>query len=272
MISRILNIFVIKSRSQPKPTNLPAPFTQLYPGAPVPRITQYTITLNPTTRVILRGLSTDLYALTTTVWLRPKTHVEGYLEAIAKVLVYLVAAVSGNATQAGNLIMMALLLASAGLLALSNARVTGLRNGGRVVTPFLAPGGKNRGSGGGGAKDGGRGDGGVGGGGGGVRGSRASNGHDHDHNHDQGGPPRAEAGGRVQTQRFESSRQTEPESWPETSETSSMAGKDDGVERGRTGTGHGRTHHPSDDSVAYEVRLEEGLAITPAHASETRHR
>ncbi|KAF3768528.1 hypothetical protein M406DRAFT_232162, partial [Cryphonectria parasitica EP155] len=134
MLSRILNIAVIKARSRPKPVGLPPPFTQ--PPAtsmqplPPPRPTQYTITLNPTTAVILRGLDVDLYALTTTVWLRPKTHAEGYLEAAAKLLVYLVASVSENATQAGNLVLLMLLLASAGLLALSNARVTGLRSGG----------------------------------------------------------------------------------------------------------------------------------------------
>lgn len=135
MVSRILNITVIKSRSKPKPPQLPKPFSLPASRPAPPRITQYTITLDPTTTVILRGLSSDLYALTTTVWLRPKTHVEGYLEAIAKILVYLVAAISGNATQAGNIVMMSLLIVSAGLLALSNARQRGLRNGGHVVAP-----------------------------------------------------------------------------------------------------------------------------------------
>ncbi|PSS03211.1 hypothetical protein BD289DRAFT_421555 [Coniella lustricola] len=143
MLSRILNIAVIKARSQPRPTDLPAPFDRNDEAGsmrhqqppPPPRMTQYTIILAPKTTVILRGLNTDLRALTTTVWLRPKTHLEGYLEAVAKMLVYLVASVSGNATQAGNLVLLVLLLTSAGLLALSNARVTGLRSGGRLVAP-----------------------------------------------------------------------------------------------------------------------------------------
>ncbi|KAH8762089.1 hypothetical protein F5883DRAFT_605928 [Diaporthe sp. PMI_573] len=136
MLSRILNIFVIKQRSRPKPKVLPPPFSHpLSLDLRVARITQYSINISPVTTVILRGLSSDLQALTTTVWLRPKTHAEGYLEAIAKVLVYLVAACSGNATQAGNLIMLVLLLVSGGLLALSNASVTGLRNAGKVVAP-----------------------------------------------------------------------------------------------------------------------------------------
>lgn len=139
MLSRVLNIFVIKSRSRPKPAVLPAPFPpqplSILASPPPPRITQYTVALGPATTVVLRGLSTDLYALTATVWLRPKTHVEGYLEATAKMLVYIVAAVSGNATQAGNIVLLILLLVSAGLLALSNARTTGLRNGGKIVAP-----------------------------------------------------------------------------------------------------------------------------------------
>lgn len=137
MVSRILNILVIKSRSKPKPPHLPSPFAFPTSLPPPPRITQYTVTLNPTTTVILRGLASDLYALSTTVWLRPKSQVEGYLEAIAKVLVYLVAAIGGNATQAGNIVLLLLLVVSAGLLALSNARQRGLRNGGRVVEPSL---------------------------------------------------------------------------------------------------------------------------------------
>lgn len=255
MISRLLNIFVIKSRSRPKPTILPPPFTQEYSGASVPRITQYTITLNHATRVVLRGLSTDLYALTTTVWLRPKTHVEGYLEAIAKVLVYLVASVSGNATQAGNLILLSLLLASAGLLALSNARVTGLRNGGRLVThpsPRAPRKEKRLGD-----------EGNVGGGG---DSDEARDGRNDDHAQITppetaavGGPSRGGYGPRQAA--------TEAESWPETSESSSMAGKDDSAERRRAGNNVYRRAYPLDDPVAYELRLEEGLG-TP----ETRRR
>lgn len=135
MCSRFLNIIVIKSRSRPKPHTLPPPFTQVGANGPIQRITQYIISLSPSTVVILRGINTDLYALTTTVWLRPKSPLESYLEAIAKMLVFVVAAVSGNATQAGNLVLSALLLVSAGLLALSNAQATGLRNSGKVVSP-----------------------------------------------------------------------------------------------------------------------------------------
>lgn len=86
--------------------------------------------------VRLRGTAPDLAAAAGSAWLRAETHVEGYLEAAAKLCVYLVAAVSGNWTQAGALVVMALLLASAALLALSNAHATRLDvAGGYVAVP-----------------------------------------------------------------------------------------------------------------------------------------
>lgn len=236
MLSRVLNIFVIKSRSRPKPTVLPRPFP--FPPQPLsslaspppPRITQYTVALGPATTVVLRGLSTDLYALTTTVWLRPKTHVEGYLEATAKMLVYVVAAVSGNATQAGNIVLLALLLVSAGLLALSNAQTTGLRNGGKVVTPSYSGGDA-------GGKDGaGAGSGSTGSGWGRVQ---------------RSGPAREDP-----------LREVDESSWPGSSEASSMTGVGDSLEKGRANRLPGRTF-PSDDSVECQVHME-----TRIHAVE----
>ncbi|EON95942.1 hypothetical protein UCRPA7_8579 [Phaeoacremonium minimum UCRPA7] len=99
------------------------------------QLTEYLVDLGHGRSVCLRGMSDDLQAITATAWLRNKTFVEGYLEAMAKVLVYLVAAFSGNITQAGSIIMMSLLLVTAGLLALSNAHAKSLRNNGRVVSP-----------------------------------------------------------------------------------------------------------------------------------------
>lgn len=232
MISRILNIIVIKSRSKPKPAHLPSPFN--FPGElpPPPRITQYTIVLNPTTTVILRGLSSDLYALTTTVWLRPKTHSEGYLEAIAKVLVYLVAAISGNATQAGNIVLLSLLLVSAGLLALSNARQKSLRNGGRVVAP--SPGEKENEYG--------------------RTWPRADM------------PGHAGSGGSVADPGRVANGRRDTESWPGTSDSSSI---EESLEKGHVGDVTRRTF-PSDDSVEYEVRLETGLGTVEVTARRDR--
>ncbi|KAL8387130.1 hypothetical protein RB595_010135 [Gaeumannomyces hyphopodioides] len=91
--------------------------------------------------VCLRGTAADLAGAAGAAWLRAKTHVEGYLEAAAKLCVYLVAAVSGNWTQAGALVVMLLLLVSAALLALSNAHATRLDVAGGYVA---VPGGRRR--------------------------------------------------------------------------------------------------------------------------------
>jgi len=98
----------------------------------------------------LRGMSDDLAAITATAWLAAKTHAQGYLEAAAKLIVYLVAALSGNQTQAGALVSLALLLLSGGLLALSNAHARGLRVNGRIAAPYVPASGPGRGGGGGG--------------------------------------------------------------------------------------------------------------------------
>ncbi|TLD21866.1 hypothetical protein PspLS_08185, partial [Pyricularia sp. CBS 133598] len=180
MISRILNIWVIKQRAHkkvhfdpPEPeaqqpsrrpsmttaessmsitsrvrrhrrrherqqragaTNPPPPSPPPTSPPPPSNMTQITITLPSSAgRVRLRGSPADLHAVTTEAWMRAKTRREGYLEAAAKLLVYLVAAVSGNWTQAGAIVVMVLLLASAGLLALSNGCARGVEVNGRIV-------------------------------------------------------------------------------------------------------------------------------------------
>ncbi|KAI3392322.1 hypothetical protein diail_5873 [Diaporthe ilicicola] len=242
MLSRILNIFVIKQRSRPKPKLLPPPFSQPLSFQPsAARITQYIINISPVTTVILRGLSTDLQALTTTVWLRPKTFAEGYLEAISKVLVYLVAACSGNATQAGNLVLLVLLLLSGGLLALSNARVTGLRTGGRVIAPSpddrRAPGSGSRWPSGSSRSSAG----GVGGG----RGHYNGNGHH----------PRVR-------------RRETMDSWPESSDLSSLKSSEDSLEKGEAPARLRRSS--TDDEPLYRVQLDTHLGVLEVVASRDR--
>ncbi|KAK7946669.1 uncharacterized protein PG986_010990 [Apiospora aurea] len=176
MLSRVLNIWVIKQRAKlppalPKDGNTKKP----PPPTPAPRrrsdaaassstatsdeedknedasspgphhhhppenlgdvLTSYLVDLGAGRTVCLRGLADDLQAITTTTWLAAKTHVDGYLEAAAKLVVYVVAAFSGNMSQAGGLIFMALLLITAGLLGLSNAHAKTLRMHGRVAAP-----------------------------------------------------------------------------------------------------------------------------------------
>ncbi|KAH6885284.1 hypothetical protein B0T10DRAFT_92341 [Thelonectria olida] len=131
IVSRLLNIWAIKNRTQ-----LPQPSASSAAGvfAQDNSVTEYTIDLGSGCTVRLRGLDADLLALTTKTWLRAQSVLDGYLEAVAKVVVYLVAALSGNMTQAGSLTLMTLLLLSAMLLGLSNAHAKGIRVGGRYAT------------------------------------------------------------------------------------------------------------------------------------------
>lgn len=131
MLSRLLNIWVIKQRSRSKKPDK----TRDLHSHRLNQLTEYLVDLGGGTAVALRGMSDDLQAITATVWLRERTNIEGYLEACAKMLVYLVACFSGNCTQAGNLIMLALLLVTAGLLALSNAHAKSAKNNGLIIAP-----------------------------------------------------------------------------------------------------------------------------------------
>lgn len=120
MASRLLNIWAIKNRTEP-----------FLPAARDAIPSEYTVDLGGST-ARLRGLDVDLQALTGK-WLRAQTVIDGYLEALAKVVVYLVAALSANMTQAGSLTLMTLLLTTAMLLGLSNAHAKGIRVGGRYA-------------------------------------------------------------------------------------------------------------------------------------------
>ncbi|KAJ2894476.1 hypothetical protein MKZ38_007515 [Zalerion maritima] len=95
--------------------------------------------------VVLRGRPSDLEAITSTPFLRQKTHMEGYAEAAAKLCVYAVASLSGNVTQAGAIILMALLLSSAALLGLSNSYARGMKVNGRLAVPVEGRGGQGKG-------------------------------------------------------------------------------------------------------------------------------
>lgn len=130
MVSRLLNIWVIKQRSKPPETPPPNPDVSSM-------LTEYLVDLGHGRSVCLRGMAEDLQAITTTSWLRAKTHLDGYLEAAAKLIVYMVAALSGNMTQVGSIIFMVLLLVTAGLLGLSNAHAKTFKMHGRLATPTV---------------------------------------------------------------------------------------------------------------------------------------
>ncbi|KAJ4218923.1 hypothetical protein NW759_008076 [Fusarium solani] len=122
--SRILNVWAIKHRTQ-SPGHTPHDH----------RVTEYIVDLGGGHAVRLRGPDADLQALVTHAWLRAQSHIDGYLEAIAKLLVYLTAALGGNMTQAGAIVLVGLLLISAALLGLSNAHARGIRVHGRYALP-----------------------------------------------------------------------------------------------------------------------------------------
>jgi len=135
MLSRILNIWVIKQRTKrPKmPQPNPDPSGSDPEGSDM--LTEYIVDFGHGRVVCLRGLASDLQAITTSRWLNTQTHIEGYLEAAAKLTVYLVAAFSGNFSQIGSIIFLGLLLVTAGLLGLSNAHAKTFTMYGRLATP-----------------------------------------------------------------------------------------------------------------------------------------
>lgn len=127
MSARAFNVWIIRARTKDQPPQSNAPNEHQC----------WWVLVDDEHRVCLRGLRRDLEAITTGEWMRAMTDVEGYMEACAKLIVYLVAVFSGNQTQSGDIILMVLLGLSSGLLALSNSFATSFNMNGRtaVVTP-----------------------------------------------------------------------------------------------------------------------------------------
>jgi hypothetical protein len=127
ILARALNVWIIRQRTkdEPPPSNNPNEHQCWW------------ILIDDHHRICLRGLRHDLEAITTGQWMRDKTDIEGYMEATAKMIVYLVAVFSGNQSQSADIILMCLLGMSAGLLALSNSFATSFNMNGRtaVITP-----------------------------------------------------------------------------------------------------------------------------------------
>ncbi|EKG18445.1 hypothetical protein MPH_04247 [Macrophomina phaseolina MS6] len=83
--------------------------------------------------ICMKGLVDDLKAVTSGQWLRDPTNVESWVTAFATVIVYLDAALASNVTQAGKILLLALLIGSVGLLAIANASTDQLQMRGCVV-------------------------------------------------------------------------------------------------------------------------------------------
>ena len=111
-----------------KPLDIPIhKITEILPNLDRSAIpTQYLLNIpGASTPIKIQGRASDMETLLSGSWMREKTNVEGYMEAVAKVLVYGVAAVSGNMKQTGNIILGGLLVISAAALALANSEKAG---------------------------------------------------------------------------------------------------------------------------------------------------
>jgi hypothetical protein len=225
MLARVLNIIVIKRRCRSRPRDLPHDPAQAHPRQRLQnRLTDYMVHLGDGKgRVMLHGMSDDLQAITSQAWMGAKTSIDGYLEAAAKLLVYLTAALSGNVEQAGAIIVMVLLLVSAGLLGLSNENAKSFQMHGRVAHP-QSPGPVDGGGDGGDVRDG-------------MHHGPFPQGsppYPHGHAHDD-----ARAGQRQSTM-----------SWPNSSSISGPEPLDDWAEKGQVGAPL-RDSYPFDESVNY---------------------
>ncbi|KAI9728375.1 MAG: hypothetical protein M1828_003775 [Chrysothrix sp. TS-e1954] len=89
--------------------------------------------------ICISGVVDHLKDVTSGQWLRDPTFFESTLTSGATVIVYLCAALASNATQAGKILMLVLLLVNSGLLAWSNGMYGALRMKGYVLQQHGEP-------------------------------------------------------------------------------------------------------------------------------------
>ena len=112
IFARTLNAIVIRRRSVPG-----------WKGVKEPDVKGDLLVLLSQDRwVRLQGPVDALKAVTAGQWLRDTTFWEGSLTAMATLMIYINAAVTVNASQAGEIIILALLLLSVGLVAVGNEK------------------------------------------------------------------------------------------------------------------------------------------------------
>lgn len=123
MFARLLNVAVIKRRS-----------VLGWKGALEPDVEGDLLIIVSQDRWIrMRGMVDDLKIVTAGQWLRELTTIESFVVSFATLLVYGSAALAGNASTIGSLLMGLLLLVSAGILGVCNAATSELRMFDRVV-------------------------------------------------------------------------------------------------------------------------------------------
>ncbi|KIP09001.1 hypothetical protein PHLGIDRAFT_506217 [Phlebiopsis gigantea 11061_1 CR5-6] len=124
LVARILNVLVIRRRT-----------VLGWKGAPEPGVEgDLLILLSQDRWVRMRGMVDDIKNVTAGQWLREEETVESFVVSFATLLVYGSAALAGNASTVGSLLMACLLLVSAGILGLCNAATKTLRMFDRIVS------------------------------------------------------------------------------------------------------------------------------------------
>lgn len=129
ILTRLINLVVLRHRSQPG-----------WFGAPEPGVQgDLFILLSQDRWVRIRGPVDDLKALTSGTWLSEPTTLHGFLDAVAKLLVYANVAVAGCATGEGVYAIVSMLLLNSGLLALSNLWIWKLHMYGKTMETMGEP-------------------------------------------------------------------------------------------------------------------------------------
>ncbi|KAK0184780.1 hypothetical protein F5146DRAFT_1168801 [Armillaria mellea] len=112
VLSRVINVFVIKRRASD---------SKDWKGAEEEGPGDLLVVLSQDRWVRLRGELSDVKRVTAGQWLRDKDRVENLAVGFATLLVYAAAALAGNASTTGSLLIALLLLCSVALLALCNS-------------------------------------------------------------------------------------------------------------------------------------------------------
>ncbi|KAG7443751.1 uncharacterized protein BT62DRAFT_921696 [Guyanagaster necrorhizus] len=110
--ARVINVIIIRRRSKD---------SKEWKGAPEEGEGDLLILLSQDRWVRLRGSLHDIKTVTAGEWLRDQGTVESFFVALATLLVYAAAALAGNASMMGSLLIACLLLCSAALLGLCNS-------------------------------------------------------------------------------------------------------------------------------------------------------
>jgi hypothetical protein len=125
MVARLCNVVVIRQRCREVG----------WKGASEPGVRGDLLVLLSQDRwVRLQGAVDDLKAVTSGQWMRERTYTEDILSALATLLVYLDTTVISNVSKLGQLLLLILMIASAGLLSVTNATTTAMHMHGRIIT------------------------------------------------------------------------------------------------------------------------------------------